>query len=874
MKKAVFFVIISILLIFSVCSSTIVRANNKEEQRTFLKPSIEEDFSNDKVIVVLSNEESVKLLDYEKNSFDVSGIEKIENLTSGTLKLHRKMKNGDTSFIKKENDIRKKIDMNSYHQILMFTLQEKTKENVLRIISLLNEDERVIMASPDYAFEAASVPNDYTSSGDYDNWWYSNISMLEAWNESNSSTNVIIGVVDKGIDGTHIDLTNNMYKIQDSSFNYTIPNLNHNFSIGQWIDEGEIDDPELHVIGNDNNFSYYDNHGTHVAGIIGAEGNNEFGIVGTCWHTKMVSLRVFDGLGRTSNEYIINAVDYATLYGIDILNMSLGVSTDNGLRFAIGNYPGLVICSAGNENLNIDRTPQYPASLSLKNLITVGASDEYDNKTFESNYGNTYVDLYAPGEDIYSTVPNNGYLAMSGTSMAAPFVTGVAALILGNNPNYSSAEIKERIMNNVDKLDSLAGKCASNGRLNAYRALTCGIEPKTFIGDVDGDGFDDMIFVRNTSNGYINLYGLFVLKGSSNSMFSSTPISTITSIPFSYFEDVFIGDFNGDNRKDILIQSNSGSYRSLWIYTGKADGTFNSSNLISTTIHDPIGIPCKGIVADKNNDGYDDYLVIYKYNSYKIGIICYFGSEVSPYLDDASNTYSSSSVNYDDTDLLFKGDYNGDGRDDILIHSTHYTNQTIKRKFYIFASTSTGFELKILATNKVYSPSENYGVHLVGDVDNNGKNDFIACYKENGCKYALAFWGTPLNSYLIDPLSIALSSTDPFNVAYPILIGDVNGDGRSDLISIGITNNNSVVLKCFRGKNDGCFDTINYYFSYYYQSPSIISNFYVMDVNGDGYDDFVIKKNNLSDISLYVFNGSSAGFSGYSSISTIIPYYD
>ena len=755
----------------------------------------------------------------------------------------------------------------------MFTLQEKTKQNVLRTINTLYLDERVIIATPNYSIETASLPNDYISSETYDNWWYRNISMLDAWDVSNSSTNVIVGVVDTGIDGTHIDLADNMYKIQDEYYNYTIPSLNHNFSIGQWIDVGEIDDPELDVLGNDNNFSYYDNHGTQVAGIIGAKGNNGTGVVGTCWNAKMVSLRVFDTFGQTDQSYIINAIDYATLYGIDILNMSLGLDADDGLRFAIGNYPGLVVCSAGNNNSNIDTTHQYPASISLKNLITVGASDEYDNKWYNSNYGNTYVDLYAPGDDIYSTVPNNGYLEMPGTSMAAPFVTGVAALILENNPNYSSAEIKERIMNNVDKLDSLAGKCASDGRLNAYKALTCGIEPKTFTGDVDGDGFDDIIFVRNTSNGYSNVYGLFVLKGNSSSTFSSTSISTITTIPFSYFEDVFIGDFNGDNMIDILIQSNSGAYRLLWIYTGKTDGTFNSSYLSSTRIHDPIGIPYKGIVADKNGDGYDDYLVVYENNSYNVGIICYYGSENSPYLSDATNTFSSTKT-YKESDLLFKGDFNGDGCEDLLIQTTYNSSGTIKRLFYVFASTTAGFSVKLTSSNWEYAPYNSPNLFFVGDVDNDNKDDLIVCYNENGYKYALTFWGKRLENYLIDPQTIALTSTDPFSINNPILLGDVNGDGRSDIIAMGRSNYNAIIVKYFKGRTDGLFDSINYYSSNYYQSSSIIANYYVMDVNGDGYDDFVIKRNFSSNIYFYVFNGSSTGFSGYTSTSTSIPYYD
>ncbi len=159
-------------------------------------------------------------------------------------------------------------------------------------------------------------------------------------------------------------------------------------------------------------------------------------------------------------------------------------------KAAIKSYPGLFICSAGNDNANTDSDVHnnYPSEYDLPNIISVGASKKDDGRRKTSNYGKETVDLFAPGEGIWTTTAKGGYASSSGTSIAAPFVTGVAALILAKEPTLSMSEIKETIIRNVDKVAAFDGLCVSGGRLNAEKALK-NIHHHNFIYTSTGDLF-------------------------------------------------------------------------------------------------------------------------------------------------------------------------------------------------------------------------------------------------------------------------------------------------------------------------------------------------------------------------------------------------
>lgn len=170
------------------------------------------------------------------------------------------------------------------------------------------------------------------------------------------------------------------------------------------------------------------------------------------------------------------AIVYAEEIGIDILNFSGGWLADSpqydyALQSAIENYSGLFVCAAGNNGRNNDEFPDYPSCYNLTNLISVGASNAFDAKCDYSNFGATTVHIFAPGELIMSTLPNGSYGRMSGTSMAAPYVAGVTALMLSLCPDLTPYEIKTKIMTYGDTVSGLSDKCVSGARLNAYTPL-------------------------------------------------------------------------------------------------------------------------------------------------------------------------------------------------------------------------------------------------------------------------------------------------------------------------------------------------------------------------------------------------------------------
>jgi subtilisin family serine protease len=294
------------------------------------------------------------------------------------------------------------------------------------------------------------------------------INASEAWNYTTGNKSVVVGVIDTGIRYTHQDLADNMWK-------------NPNEIAGDGIDNdnnGYVDDVYGLNALNASGDPFDDNgHGTHCAGTIGAAANNGFDHVGVAWSTQLMALKFLDADGFGSLSGAMACIEYAIANGADIINASYGGGGFSqamaDLIAAAGESGVLFVAAAGNESNNNDTNPSYPASYSATNVISVAAINRSDLIAGFSNFGVYAVDLAAPGVDIFSAIADSdsSYGFYSGTSMAAPHVSGVAALIKSYYPGISISESRTRIIDTARTVADLQSRTASGGTLDALQAL-------------------------------------------------------------------------------------------------------------------------------------------------------------------------------------------------------------------------------------------------------------------------------------------------------------------------------------------------------------------------------------------------------------------
>jgi subtilisin family serine protease len=345
-----------------------------------------------------------------------------------------------------------------------------TVEEALR---LYNGTDGIVYAEPDYEVTVDStIPNDSLfnelwgmhNTGQSGGTVDADIDAPEAWDISTGSSDIIVAVIDTGIDYTHPDLTANMW-----------------VNAGEIPGNGQDDDGNGYIddvygydfVNNDGNPMDDHYHGTHCAGTIGAVGNNSQGVAGVCWNVRIMAVKFLNSAGSGSTSNAILSVQYSTLMGANLSSNSWGGGGySQGLKDAIdaaGAAGMLFVAAAGNDSGNNDTSPHYPSSYDSESLIAVMATDRYDSRSSFSNYGPTTVDLGAPGSEILSCKPGNQYQYLNGTSMATPHVAGACALLWAMNPAVSNLEIKNILIQTVDP--TLSGQCVSGGRLNLYNAI-------------------------------------------------------------------------------------------------------------------------------------------------------------------------------------------------------------------------------------------------------------------------------------------------------------------------------------------------------------------------------------------------------------------
>lgn len=295
------------------------------------------------------------------------------------------------------------------------------------------------------------------------------IGAVKAWMKTSGSEDVVVAVLDTGVDYTHKDLAGNMWMRPDN--------------IPQYVDD------ELGAFDDLNGFNAGENaadpmdtngHGTHCAGVIGAEGDNDEGIAGVNWKVKIMPLKFLGRGGFGTTKDAIEAINYAVDrkqkgVNVRVISASWGSTMyskalEDAIR-AAGEQGILFVAAAGNSGTDNDRKPHYPSNYDLPNVISVAALDRTDSLASFSNFGPKTVHIAAPGKDIVSSWLKNAYREASGTSMATPQVSGVAALVIAADPDISMEDLREKLLASVDKIDSLEGKITSGGRLNAAKAV-------------------------------------------------------------------------------------------------------------------------------------------------------------------------------------------------------------------------------------------------------------------------------------------------------------------------------------------------------------------------------------------------------------------
>ncbi len=373
--------------------------------------------------------------------------------------------------------------------------------SVREAITLYMSDPNVEYAEPNYLKHAGRAVNDplfnlqwaLLNTGQFAGATpKADIRATEAWDISTGSGDVVIGIIDTGIDNSHPDLSANIWTNPvDGSANGVDEDGN-----------GKTDDIHgWNFVSNNNNIMDDNGHGTHVSGIAGASGNNNKGVSGLMWQVKLMPLKILDSTGSGTIADEIAAIQYALDKHVRIMNASFSGGDYSQAEFdaisAADKAGSLFVTAAGNgidgvTGDNNDTTGAYPANYRLANIISVAATDHSDRRSLFSNYGFNSVHVGAPGEEILSTYPAkflaSGYEYESGTSMATPYVTGLAGLLFSYYPNFTASQIRGTILRYVDILPSLQGATITGGRVNAFRALSSLLPPSEFSLSMQSDG--------------------------------------------------------------------------------------------------------------------------------------------------------------------------------------------------------------------------------------------------------------------------------------------------------------------------------------------------------------------------------------------------
>ncbi len=492
----------------------------------------------------------------------VTGAQNKETVRSLNLSVHRKFK----------------VVKNLYH----FKLPVGT--GVMQAVQELSADPDVLYAEPNYIYHALDVPND----PGYDSQWgLPKINAPAAWETNKGSSDVIIAVIDTGVDYKHPDLAANMWVNQaeyegvpevDDDGNGIVDDIYG----ASWIDGTVNSDPM-----DDNS------HGTHCAGIMGAVGDNGIGICGVNWNVRIMALKFLDNSGHGTIADAIKCIEYVIERHDDYSENIVALSNSwGGFNYSQNLYSVieqlnsrniLFVAAAGNEGNDADVIPMYPAAYALPNIISVANSNQNDNRSSFSNYGKYSVDIASPGSSIYSTIPtdpenpNEGrYGYKSGTSMATPFVSGAAGILSARTGVSDYTQLKEWILKGATRLHQWTNLTVTGGRLNLAESLRVAELP------AETQPVTDFTASREPSTGYVNLSWSFPANAEGVVIRRGT-----SAYPARWDEGTGIYNGTGVSFTDETALAGTVYYYSCWAYYGQQIGEENASAAVYAYTNSP-----------------------------------------------------------------------------------------------------------------------------------------------------------------------------------------------------------------------------------------------------------------------------------------------
>jgi len=455
-------------------------------------------------------------------------------------------------------------------------MDNKTEGEESLLAEELMSSDFVEIAEPNFIYNINKNPNDpefgklwgLSNTGTNDPRNEGNpgvdVSAIKAWEIQTGNPELVVGVIDTGVDYNHEDLKDNMW----------VNLAEKNGKAGVDDDgNGYVDDIYGYDFYNKDSDPMDDHgHGSHCSGTIGAKGNNKIGITGIAWNVKIMAIKIFSSGGRGGPlDGVLEAIRYATKMGAKITNNSWGGGEASELLKQVIQEAGekgvLFVAAAGNEKNNNDARPSYPASYPLPNVISVAAVDNRGDRADFSNYGMKSVHVAAPGVGIYSVFPSSdgattGYSSLSGTSMATPHVTGIAALLLSNEPQLTPLEVRQRLISTSKPMPGLKRVSVSKGMVDAYNALTQFQPPP--------DANDPAYWVKNIE---LNISSQHPYQDATEKFWEvEVPGANEVALYFQKvrteekFDKIIL-----TNRKGDIVEEYTGSFDELWTSPIKGD---------------------------------------------------------------------------------------------------------------------------------------------------------------------------------------------------------------------------------------------------------------------------------------------------------------